>query len=112
MNRSFTAFACAALIAAGACSRNGGNAADTSLNTDLSLAAQQNQAQLDSLSAAERAPAPNALTATAGAPAAATHSSSGEVAHATHHRTSGSSARSSGSSSGSVATTTTTRAPT
>jgi hypothetical protein len=109
-----TAFACAALIAAGACSRSGGNAADTTLNTDLSLAAQQNQAQLDSLSAAERAPAPNALTAN-GSAVPATHSSSGEVATVHHRRSSGSSsgssARSSGSS-GSVTTTTTARAPT
>jgi hypothetical protein len=53
-------------VVAGACGRNNNRAADTSLNTDLSLAAQQSHS-LDSLSAAERSPAPNALNGTAAA---------------------------------------------
>jgi hypothetical protein len=53
-------------VVAGACGRNSNRAADSSLNTDLSLAAQQSHS-LDSLSAAERSPAPNALTGTAAA---------------------------------------------
>ena len=44
-----------ALIAAGACSRHNNTPVDTTLNTDLSLAAQQRGYQpLDSVSAAER----------------------------------------------------------
>lgn len=116
MNHKIAIFACAVLLTAGACSRGGG-AADTSLNTDLSLAAQQQQGHLDSVSAAEQTPAPNALTgttapattaSTAAAPVA--HSSAGEVAHTRHRSSSGNSARS-GSSSGPIATTTQ-RAPT
>jgi hypothetical protein len=63
MNIRMSALALALLVAAGACSRNGGRAADTSLNTDLSLAAQQSHS-LDSLSAAERSSAGNALNGT------------------------------------------------
>ena len=59
---STIALAFAASIAA--CGRSGDNAADTTLNRDLSLAAQANQ-PLDSLSAAERAAQPNALAAPA-----------------------------------------------
>jgi hypothetical protein len=51
-------------VVAGACGRNSNRAADSSLNTDLSLAAQQSHS-LDSLSAAERSPAPNALNGAA-----------------------------------------------
>lgn len=61
---SVSALAFAMLVAAGACGRNSSRAADTSLNTDLSLAAQQSHS-LDSLSAAERSPAPNTLTGNA-----------------------------------------------
>src|SRR5215831_6631255 len=91
-----------ALIAAGACSRHNNTPVDTTLNTDLSLAAQQRQ-PLDSINAAEHA---NALTTPATAPVASnttTHrSSSSGVTHRTTHR----SGSSSGSSAGSVATTT------
>lgn len=52
-----------------ACGRSNNNAADTTLNRDLSLAAQANQ-PYDSLSAAEHAAQANALNATA-APAPA-----------------------------------------
>ena len=63
MNVRMSALALALLVAAGACGRNSNRAADTSLNTDLSLAAQQSHS-LDSLSAAERSPAGNALNGT------------------------------------------------
>ena len=67
MNRSLSTLILAALFAAGACSRNNNKPADSALNTDLSLAAQQKgYTPLDSISAAERA---KALTATP-APAA------------------------------------------
>ena len=118
MNHKIAIFACAVLFAASACSRSGGGAADTSLNTDLSLAAQQQQGRLDSVSAAEQTPAPNALTGTTGAAATGAttagspvaHSSAGEVAHTRHRSSSGHSARNE-SSSGTIATTTQ-RAPT
>jgi len=94
MHRQLTALMMAAFVAAGACSRNSNKPADTALNTDLSLAAQQHAATLDSLSPAERA---NALAATPGTtPAPVTRTSSGEVAHTTVHHTA---RRSSGSSS-------------
>lgn len=106
MNRSLSTLAVAALVALGACSRNNSRPADTSLNTDLSLAAQQKNYQpLDSISAAERA---QALAAN---PAArtATRTSNGEVSHTTrtvHHRSAGtySSGSSAGTSSGAVYT--------
>jgi hypothetical protein len=63
MKNKMSALALALLVAAGACSRSGNRAADSSLNTDLSLAAQQSHS-LDSLSAAERTPAANALNGT------------------------------------------------
>jgi hypothetical protein len=84
MKINISALALALLVAAGACGRNSNRAADTSLNADLSLAAQQSRS-LDSLSAAERSPASNALTGTTAAsrttPAAARRStaSSGRV---------------------------------
>jgi hypothetical protein len=59
-----SALALALLVAAGACGRNSNRAADSSLNADLSLAAQQSRS-LDSLSAIERSPSGNALTGTA-----------------------------------------------
>src|SRR5438874_10093812 len=100
MTRSFSALMLAVIIAGGACSRNNNKPADTSLNTDLSLAAQQRGfTPLDSLSAAERA---KGLTNT---PAATTtRTATGEVAHTTttHRRTSSSGTRT-GSSSGTVA---------
>jgi hypothetical protein len=101
MKGSLSALMLAAMVAAGACSRNNNKPADSALNTDLSLAAQQKGYQpLDSLSPAERA---NALTTPAPV-TSTTRSSAGEVSRprsTAPHRTSGSSTRSSGTSSGS-----------
>jgi hypothetical protein len=114
MNRAISTLAFAALIAAGACGRSNDRAADSALNTDLSLAAQQRGAQpLDTLSPAERARLDaNALngTATAVAPAPVSPvrrtSSGGEVSRPRRSSSSGSSSGSV-SSSGSTARTTT-----
>ena len=95
MRMKTSALALAFVVAAGACGRNNNRAADSALNTDLSLAAQQSRS-LDSLSAAERSPAPNALAgnnAATVAPAAA---------HPATHSTASTSRRSSGSTSGHV----------
>jgi hypothetical protein len=86
MKRISSALTVIALAAMGACSRQADKRADTALNTDLSLAAQQRGYQpLDSLSAAERA---NALTtpAPAATAPARTRTSSGEVARSTTTR--------------------------
>jgi hypothetical protein len=96
MTRLYSALAIAALVAAGACSRNNSKPADSALNTDLSLAAQQ-RGPLDSVSALERG---NALTTAPATVAPATRTSSGEVSR-TPTRSSSSARRSSGSSSGS-----------
>ena len=109
MKKISSALTVIALAAMGACSRQGNKPADSALNTDLSLAAQQRGYQpLDSLSAAERT---NALTTPApvATSPARTRTSSGEVARSTTtRRTSSSGTRStgtrSGSSSGSVGT--------
>jgi len=91
-----------ALVLSAACSKD--KAADPSLNNDLSLAAQANQnARLDSISAAERmnganATALRAAPAPAAAPARRTTTSSTRRAS-----TGGSSAGSSSSGSGTVA---------
>ncbi|HEX8945862.1 MAG TPA: glycine zipper domain-containing protein [Gemmatimonadaceae bacterium] len=90
MNIRMSALALAILVAAGACGRNNNRAADTSLNTDLSLAAQQSHS-LDSLSAAERTPAPNALNGTAAA--ATSRPATRTTRTSTTHRSSGSSGR-------------------
>ena len=72
MRRLIFALAFAAAAGTVACSRGANKAADTTLNTDLSLAAQQKGFQpLDSITAAER---------TTGAATARTRSSGGEVA--------------------------------
>lgn len=71
MRTRIIALALALSVGSGACSKNGSKPADTTLNSDLSLAAQQRGYQpLDSLSAAERAAAtaPNALNGTTAAP--------------------------------------------
>jgi len=100
MTRYFSALAIAALMVAGACGRGNDNRADSALNTDLSLAAQQ-RGSLDSLSALERGNALNTNPVTA---APGTHTSSGDVARSTSGtRRSSSSARSSGSGSSTVA---------
>src|SRR4051812_4777395 len=56
MSRTLSTLTLATMVAAGACSRGGNKPADSALNTDLSLAAQQRAyTPLDSVSAAERA---------------------------------------------------------
>ncbi len=93
MHRILPAFALAFLAAGAACSRNNSAASDSTLNTDLSLAAQQRGAQSDSLNAAELNPSatPNAAVGSA----AATHTASTSTVHhtassgTTHHRSSG-----------------------
>jgi hypothetical protein len=100
MRMKTSALALALVVAAGACGRNNNRAADSALNTDLSLAAQQSRS-LDSLSAAERSPAPNALAGNNAAlvAPAATHST-----RSTAHRSSGSSSGHVYSSGGTVTT--------
>ena len=109
MNRMVSALAIALVVTGGACSRTDSKPADSALNTDLSLAAQQKgYTPLDTISAAERAKvnalAPGApLTRTAEAPRATTHHSSGTVRH---HSSGGyNSGGNVGSSSGPVYTT-------
>jgi YmgG-like glycine-zipper protein len=87
-NRTISTIALAFAAMTAACGRSDNKQGDTTLNRDLSLAAQANQ-PYDSLSAAERAAQPNALNAPVAAtsvPRATTHtatvhhsSSSGEV---------------------------------
>jgi hypothetical protein len=91
MKNKTLALALGFLIATGACGRNNNRAADTSLNTDLSLAAQQSRS-LDSLSAAERSPAPNAVNGST----AATRPAQRTAARTTTHRSSGGRVYSSG----------------
>ena len=98
MRMKTSALALALVVAAGACGRNNNRAADSALNTDLSLAAQQSRS-LDSLSAAERSPAPNALAGNSAATHPATHST-----RSTAHRSSGSSSGHVYSSGGTVTT--------
>jgi len=116
MNRAISTLVFAALVAAGACSRGNGRGADSALDTDLSLAAQQRGPQpLDTLSPAERARlSANALNGTGAAvvPAPVSpvrHTSSGgEVSRPRRSSSTGSassgssSARTTTSSSGTV----------
>jgi YmgG-like glycine-zipper protein len=67
MKRTVSTIALAIAAALAACGRSDNKMADTTLNRDLSLAAQARGDTLDSLSAIERAGQPNAL----GAPAPA-----------------------------------------
>jgi hypothetical protein len=62
MQRRISVLALALLIAGGGCSRSHNKAVDTALNNDLSLAAQQRGARLDSIS--EGTPSANALNGT------------------------------------------------
>ena len=83
MIRKLPSLALALLAATGACGRGANHNADTTLNTDLSLAAQAKGQPLDSISAAERgvaAPSPSALNSRTTA-RTTTHraTSSGEV---------------------------------
>jgi hypothetical protein len=99
MQRSVSILALAVMTAAAACGRGANNAADTSLNTDLSLAAQQRGFQpFDSLGAAERAAGGAAVS---GAPLATpAHStqrvSSGDVSRTRRTASSGASRTTSG----------------
>jgi outer membrane lipoprotein SlyB len=74
-----------------ACSKD--KAADPSLNQDLGLAAQANQARLDSVTAAERlngaAPATAAAAPVATAPSAAATTTTHHTTTTTHHASSG-----------------------
>ncbi len=100
MKRLLSALTIATLAAVGACTRGRDRAADSALNTDLSLAAQQRGASLDTLSAAERQ---KALNGTAAKPATS-GSAAAHTTSATHRRASSSSGSgSTGSSSGAVA---------
>ena len=77
MRRIVSAFTLAFAVAAAGCDRSPNKSADTTLNTDLSLAAQQRGFQpLDSLSAAERA-ATGAPVAGAAAPRTLRRTTSG-----------------------------------
>ena len=92
-----------ALVLSAACSKD--KAADPSLNNDLSLAAQANQnARLDSISAAERMNGANATALRAApAPAAAPARRTTTASSTRRAPTGGSSAGSSSSGSGTVA---------
>jgi len=90
-------FALAALVAGlAACGRGANKSADTALNTDLSLAAQQKGFQpMDSLGPAERAAAVSGAPL-ATAPRQGTHRSTAAGDVATHRSTSSAPAKSSG----------------
>src|SRR4051812_5076846 len=99
MLRKLAPLAFGLALVAGACSRDNTPKTDSALNSDLSLAAQQQKTALDTLSAAERA---NALTGAPAVAAAAPRTSSTPVRRTTstttRRRTS--SGSSGGSSSG------------
>jgi hypothetical protein len=97
MKRTISTIALAIAAALAACGRSDNRAADTTLNRDLSLAAQARGDTLDSLSAIERAGQPNALGAAAAARRTATRT--------TTHRTSTSGGEVARSSSGTRTTT-------
>jgi hypothetical protein len=100
MTRYFSALALAVLVTAAGCGRGNDRAADSALNTDLSLAAQQ-RAPLDSISALERG---NALNANPAAAPSTSRSASGDVARTSSTRSSSSARRSSSGSSSSAGT--------
>ncbi len=105
MQRMFSALALATFLAAGACSRNNSKPADTTLNSDLSLAAQQSN-QSDSVSATELTADSARRAGASFAEPAAHHTASGEVAHV-HHVSHGGSAESSSGTSTTTSTSTT-----
>ncbi|MEP6491054.1 MAG: glycine zipper domain-containing protein [bacterium] len=80
MKRFTSMVALLVIVAGAACSRNGNRSADTSLNTDLSLAAQQRRT-VDSMAAVERG-TQNGLQASSGSGRSVSHarSASGTVA--------------------------------
>ena len=95
-----------AMVFAAACSKDRPVAADTSLNNDLTLAAQARGATpMDSISAAERLNGGVAPAAVAPAPARRTTTTTHRTASSgtTHHRSSSGSGRTVSSSGGSVA---------
>ena len=97
MQRTLTALSLALMAGAAACDRASNRSADSALNTDLSLAAQQRGYQpLDSLSAAERAAATGAPLATT---PARTRTSSGDISRPRRTTSSGTRTASSGSTS-------------
>ena len=97
MQRTLTALTLALMVGAAACDRASNRSGDTTLNTDLSLAAQQRGYQpLDSLSAAERAAAGAPLAA---APRTRTAVSNGDVSRPRRTTSSGTRTSSSGSTS-------------
>jgi hypothetical protein len=100
MQRKLTALTLALMVGAGACDRASNRSADTTLDTDLSLAAQQRGYQpLDSLSAAERAAAPAGGAALATPKRTTARVSSGEVARTRRSTSSGTRSSSSGTTS-------------
>ena len=104
MNRMMSAFAVVAVVTGTACSRTNGKPADSALNTDLSLAAQQKgYTPLDTVSAAERARA-NALAAAPGgvapAPVAGTTNRVARHTASTVRHSNGGSSNSGSSSNG------------
>jgi len=100
MQRTLTALTLALMVGAAACDRASNRSADTALNTDLSLAAQQRGYQpLDSLSSAERAAAAGAPLAATPRTAARTRVSNGDVSRPRRTTSSGTRAASSGSTS-------------
>lgn len=81
MTRTIPSLALALIAMTGACGRGGNHTADTTLNTDLSLAAQAKGYQpLDSISAAERGAATNSPNALNGRTPVATNST-GRTVH-------------------------------
>src|ERR1051325_4533166 len=117
MNRGLPILALAALALGAGCSRQKNNLADTTLNSDLSLAQQQRGYHpVDSLSPAERglAPTPSSAFATPSeSPRAATttrrtSTSGGDVVTRRRARTRSSSGTTASTSSGGAAATTTT----
>ena len=99
MKRTISTLALAVAASLAACGRSDNRVADTTLNRDLSLAAQARGDTLDSLSAIERGRQPNALGAPA--PAAPRHT----AARTTTRRAASSGGEVVGSSSASRTTT-------
>ena len=105
MNKLMSTLALAVIVTSAACSRSNSKPADSTLNTDLSLAAQQKgYTPLDTISAAERAKA-NSRAAAPGASEArsATHHSPATAAH--HSAAASSSASSAGTATAASAPT-------
>jgi hypothetical protein len=106
LNRLISACALAAATAVAACGNNDNKRSDSALQTDLSLAAQQNQAHLDSISALEANNATAAPNGTNALRAPATTVRRTTTASSAPRRRTASRSTSSGSSGGTVTTTT------